>query len=229
MKKRGAGHVEILISFVLFIGFIGLAFFFFNPSNSSRVVSSALDYTLIEVSDSIITSVDFYGIKHNSSCNSTIGVNIGSETIGKNVRAFKPSGGTVPSSISGNFVFIDFQTEDFINIVLSEEIAAGIAAGVGDTDDFCYEIASTDSREIFSEKKANALVSTYDLDYNSLKEQFNLLSRMDFSFELVLPSKSITASKEIPQDLEVFSDVESKETITEQGELVFADLIVKIW
>lgn len=63
MNKRGASHVEMIIAFVLFTGFLISALIFFSPTRTSRLVDSTLAYAFNEIQDASITRLTTYSIK----------------------------------------------------------------------------------------------------------------------------------------------------------------------
>ena len=69
IAKRGLSHIEVMISFVLFLSFVGFILFFFNPFTNSRLADSSLSYLenkfandfSVELRQISIKISDYYG------------------------------------------------------------------------------------------------------------------------------------------------------------------------
>ena len=61
--KKGISHIEIILAFVLFIGFVGFALFFFRPTDTSRLVDTSLIYTFDEIEKKAGVEVGEYVVK----------------------------------------------------------------------------------------------------------------------------------------------------------------------
>ena len=233
MEKRGASHIEMILAFVLFTGFVIFAFIFFNPVGSDRLVDTTTDYTFTEIIDVGSVQLETFSVKidtESQDIKDPIAVDLESIDLEKNVRVENQDGGSLPSKKIGDIVHFDWDT-DFAMIKISEDINPS-------TSDFntnplnpdLYEIASSDSRKVLSEKKMEELKTRYQSNYNNLKEEFNLPGRAQFGFSLTNSDGfDITPETSIPEGLDVFSDSRRHEVLKENGELIFADLIVKIW
>ena len=95
-----------------------------------------------------------------------------------------------------------------------------------------FELASSSSRRIISEKRAIELSKSYSDSerYQQLKEQLKLPPIMDFSFVFSFSEEDfVRAEREVPAGVEVFSKIERVEVLRENGSVVFADFSVAIW
>ena len=63
MKKRGLSHIEVLFSFLIFVGFVMLALYFFSPFRSGRLVDTSLDYAMREVKKNVFVEVESFSYK----------------------------------------------------------------------------------------------------------------------------------------------------------------------
>ena len=231
--KRGAGHIEVIISMVLFIGFVMFVFYFFNPIKSSRIVDSSLPYLFSEINENLNVELETYSVKvdENIGLNDVLAVELSPETLdSKKVRVedyYETK--RLESRYSGNTVYIKPEGEDFILIKICEDFedyqddTGDAQYGEGD-----YVISYVGTREIFSEKKAEELNQKYLEDYESLRSEFNL-GRTNFGFSLVFSDSQVRAEKFIPAGTDVFSEYRRKEVLRESGELEFADLIAMVW
>jgi len=67
--KRGISHIEMILSFVIFVSAVGLALYFFSPTDSSRLVESTLGYSLREIGQNTSVTLEgvSIGINHSAS------------------------------------------------------------------------------------------------------------------------------------------------------------------
>jgi len=76
-NKRGISHIEVILSFVIFVGFLTFALFFFNPLDSSRVLDSSLFYAFDEISDNVSIKLESYSVTINNTVSDlVVGINI---------------------------------------------------------------------------------------------------------------------------------------------------------
>ena len=219
LNKRGISHVEVIMSFVLFFGFVSFAFYFFSPFESGRTLDSSLDYAFDEVLENVSTTLESYSVVFPTGCSD--------QTV------------KIDSAISGNYFggtrdgtkFCGFGPGDFITILISEDFTYS-AGSCNDVTSPCSSISSSENKKVLSENKIDELKSIYDDDekYSKIKENFNLPGRIDFGFSLVFDDESsIVAEKEIPSNLEVVAKEDRIEIIRQNGNIEFADLIIKVW
>lgn len=217
LNKRGISHVEVIVSFVLFLGFVGFAFYFFSPFESGRTLDSSLDYAFDEVVENVSTTLESYSVVFPPDCTDT--------TV------------KIDGAISGNYFggtrdenkFCGFSPQDFITILISEDFS-DYAGSCSDVQTPCSNISSSENKQVLSENKINNLLQNYNEDYGNLKENFNLPGRIDFGFSLVFDDgTSIVTEREIPSNLEVVAKEDRVEIIRQNGDIEFADLVVKVW
>lgn len=240
MDKRGISHVEVLLSFLIFIGFVIFALYFFNPGNTSRVVGSSMDYIFSEIEDEVFVAVESYSISINDigrALGDSITVEVKTKLSGWNVRVENWRGDAIPSRREGDLVHFRKSGvvygggKGFVVVKISEDYEPYSGAVGGSLhDETIYEIASSNTDRVVSEKRFKDLKSRYETDYINLKEEFNLPGRVEFGFRLRFDDGSeIIAENEIPNGVDVFSELKRVEVLRENGEIKFADLFVKIW
>ena len=225
--NKGAAHIEIIISMVLFIGFVMFVFYFFNPIKSSRIVDSSLPYLFNEINGKLNVELETYSVKIDEVAE-VIKIEENIDLQDKNIRVenyYETK--ELPSAIIEGKIYFKPGEEKFVLIKICEDLEAytGWEAGAqGGT----YTISYVGTRDIFSEKKAKELNQTYFENYAGLKDEFNLI-RTDFAFSLVFSDSEIKAERFIPAGTDVFSEYKRKEVLRESGELEFVDLIAMVW
>ncbi|MCA9485893.1 MAG: hypothetical protein KC506_03555 [Nanoarchaeota archaeon] len=232
MKKRGSSHTEIILAFVIFIAAVGFALFVFSPSSGGKKVETYLTYTFTEVTRKTETGLEVYSVilHPEKIVEDTIGVSF--PEIVKNARVETYEGVELTSSRNGDIVYFqrgssDWSEIDFVNVKFSDDFDLQDSF-TGTHNDSYYDISTSYEKEIISEKKFKKLLDSYNSDYDSLKEDFNL--KIDLAFSLVFDDGSeIKAEKDIPLGLEVYSDSKRVEVLRENGDIVFGDLKVLVW
>ena len=123
IAKRGLSHIEVMISFVLFLSFVGFILFFFNPFTNSRLADSSLSYLenkfandfSAELRQISIKISDYYGDEE-------IPILIPDIPSEMNVRVESKEGRVLPSirdTLSG-MVYLDRQGENFVILLFSD-------------------------------------------------------------------------------------------------------------
>lgn len=230
-SKRGAGHIEFILSMVLFIGVVGFVLFFFRPGDSSRTIESSLAYGFDEVAKNSSVVLDSYSVKiEGVVLNDKILIEL-PNTAGKVSRVANEGGAVLKSEVASsgvNFEPNNMGGETFFIIKLSEDFIPS-AKPTGNLGSATYEVSSSTSSNIVSEKRIKELNKSYEADYEEVKERFNLPG-VEFSFSLVFADDDkIEGVKEIPSGLEVYSDSKRIEVLRENGKTKFADLVLRVW
>ncbi|MFH1802632.1 MAG: hypothetical protein ABH864_04220 [archaeon] len=239
MEKRGISHIEVILAFVIFIAAVGFGLYFFNTGDSDRVVDATLTYAFREIEGNTTTSVEVYSVDLNKTSilpgTSVIALNFsGVEGMS---QAVNYSGNRLNSSRGGSdgelvFVFSeDWANEEFLFVMFGEEFYDDSVSAVEHNETY-YRIGSSEVRKLISEKRFVELNDSYYSNYGELKKQenFNIPDRADFGFSLVFEEgDAIVAEREIPDGFEVFSERKRVEVLRTNNEVVFADLIVKVW
>tara|TARA_Y100000310_G_scaffold345769_1_gene469616 strand:- start:5541 stop:6245 length:705 start_codon:yes stop_codon:yes gene_type:complete len=234
MKKKGVSHIEIILSFLLFVGFVGAALYFFSPVDSSRLVDSTLSYSFREIQENVSVGVDSYSVKINSDIylgvREIIAIGINGISSEKKVRVEDKNGVELPSSRIGDKVIVDRGSENFVFVKFSEDYINDGILGDVELNESEYELASFSSREEISERRFSDLIDLYGEDVVGLKEDFNLPNRIDFGFSLRYSGGGeIGTEDEVPGNVEVFSDFRQVVVLRDGGESEFGDLVVRIW
>jgi len=259
MKKRGLSHIEVILSFIIFIGAVGFALYFFSPTNSSRLVDTSLDYINREISKNITVNLKTYSINVNNTpdangnslsnppYSNTLPLQIDgicSQNNGSRVENI--SGEVLPSRIGqggsgcssgGDKIYVKneagWEESDFIYVKVSEDLNNTEDPNSGGNPPLnkrLYKISTVNSEELFSEKRILGLNKTYYENYYELKEQFNLPRRVNFGFSFSFTNgDEIKAERMIPSGLEVFSKVDRVEVLRKNGKVEYADFIMKVW
>jgi hypothetical protein len=237
MQKRGLSNIEFILSFVLFIGFVMAALYFFNPVRDVKVLESSKSYVIGELTRNVTVELDSYSIKimpdASPSNDGVIAVNILGIDPAKNVSMEDYYGKRMDSLREGDRIYIKVGTgSNMINFTIvkfSEDFTAGTVSEKPAPDKY-YKIASSSAEEVISEKRLLQLNDSYYNDYLLLKKQLGIPTEVDFAFELEFPNGyKISAARDIPLRAEVFAETQIKEILRKDGTTEFANFMVRIW
>jgi len=232
MNKRGVGHLEIILAFVLFVAAVFFALYFFSPVDQSRLIDSSLQYAKDEIIKNTTVGLITYTAKLNVSAGvNAIAINFSSVPLNMNVKVTNSQGILINSTKSGSAVYLQgpFQGNDFITIMFCEDFNNTFMINPVQVNTNYYQIASTNSESIISEKRILELKEAYEQDYPYLKKKFNLPGRINFGFSLDFPNlDKIKSEKEISGQ-EVYSDNKEVKVLRLNNDIVSATLYVKIW
>lgn len=228
-NNKGFGHVEAVLTLVIFIAFIVFAFVFFNPFRTSRTLSSTLDYAWREVTGYSNEVVESYSVFFNPTAPLIVALAIPGAPQ-KNATVLDISGNIIPSFNNQIGVNFNKPSDNFAVIQYSNNFSAGnsIVGALAIQSD--YSISSSDSSEIIFEDHLLFLNLTYYSNYTGLKKQFNLPNRVDFGFLVVFSDGSkIESLKEIPSGFEIQAKRDRVQVVRSSGKIEYAEVIVQVW
>ncbi len=235
MRKRGASHIEVILAVILFIGFVGVALYFFSPANSNRIVDSSLSYVFSEVKKNTTVDLEVYSVKLLIETKPKISITM--EEINdienkKRERVENKDYQLLNSRKDGNTIYIERNGNDFFYIMISEDFRGGVLDRGNPIPPEAYKKGITSSRKVISEKRVERLRDRYDNNengYTDLKREFNIPGRVEFSFELLFYDGSKIGPEREVEGSEVFSKNENVEVLRNDGTREFAVLRVKVW
>lgn len=231
MKNRGAGNIEFILAFVLFVSFTATALYFFSPVKNVQTLESSREYVEGAIVANASVELESYSIIiDEDNHENNIEVSLPGISSTKSVRAVGYYGNLLESKRETNSDRVCFSRsqERLIALYFSEDIEGEWGGCSGSAEG--YEIASSTRANAISEKKILQLKERYSTNYSLLKKELGVPSGIDFSFSFEFPdNENITAERAIPLRREVFSDVQTKEILRENGELVFGYISVKVW
>ena len=186
-KKRASGHIEVMISFVIFIGLIVFLFIMLNPLKIFSASKSMLDTTTNKVIENVSTELTSSSVKVTSlpegSMEDCLTISLKSkaeeELIVKN-----ETGGEVESAKGTETLSFKYDGSNrFYRISLSENIfptkllVGSSCATLEPTD---YQLGITRTRDIISSEKLKTFTEEYTEDYDALKTSLGLENNFNF-------------------------------------------------
>lgn len=194
-NKKAMSHVEMIISFIIFIGFISFLLVVFNPLKIASPSSSYLDVTENRILKNVSTNLTIISMKINSSIYGSIGncfsINKTEDT-GEIITENNKSE-IINSKISEDKILIE-KSGDFYRLYFSEEFENTNSGGLTG----CYVLQEDEyllgvSRfyEVISNISLSNLFKDYDENYLQLKETLGL--KNDFYISVKESSKNSAA------------------------------------
>jgi len=236
--KKGVSHIEIILSFIIFIGAVSAGLYFFNPISTSKLTDVTFDYAVREIEKSSSTTITSFSVGINNTAigyamydKDVIGIMIEGVQTGMATNTSDLNGNGLKSKREGDNVYVEWDNKDFIKIDFNEEFEDDSlsTSGISIDEDF-YDIASSNKETMLSEKKILELNKSYHLDYFALHDNFNLPSRTNFGFELDFGNgDTINVDRDKPDNINIFSESKRVKVLRKNGDRKFADLIVRLW
>jgi len=228
--KQGFSHIEVVLSFVIFLGFLIFLFAIFNPFKINSKSDVYIDITERAIMDNISAKVDFFTMKLKEDASGcfyfTYGLNLSNIVVKDNSYSRTDASSILIDNKkqikidgAGNFFYI-YSSDEFEESVVSgscEELT-------GDE----YNIGLFRSYEMVSFSKLNSLAENYNSDYLNLKKGMGLTK--DFSFNVRESSGNITltTNKKTPKT-EVFARDKPIQLVYQNGSFKYAILNIKTW
>ncbi len=244
-KKRGISHVEVVLSFIIFISFLTFLFLFFNPIKTIKNNPLFLDVVEREIKKNVSTNFSILTLKLDDPPSSnnppklcfyfTYDSDLGNVTVKKmiqdnyeEVQAYSKDIGNGRKKI-----YINDANNNFFYLYFSPSFNENEFAGVN-----ClkykkeeYSLGLLRSYVAESYDKLIELNNTYYRNYNELKNLFKIPNSIDFSFSVrdSLGNNIISARKEIKRKTNVFSKDSNIKILYNNGTIKYAILNVQVW
>lgn len=229
MQKRGFSHIEMVLAFLIFISVLFFSLYFLSIGSSSNLAKSSLEYSEDALLKNISVNIESYSLRLVSSAgviaiDMPAGVSGGSSVKGNN-------GIKVDSVLENNKLYFKPSTESFYTIYISEEIKkVDPFTERPAVDKSKYDLAESNKIKVFSEKRMLELNKSYHLDYGEFQKVFSLGQNVNLGYNMIFSdSDFIIIDREIPENTDVFAISTRGEVIRTSGDIIFADLITKVW
>ena len=211
--KKAQGHVEMILSLTIFVGFLLFLFIFLNPFAETKEQSYRMEDIQATIMNEITIDVGRLSVIENE----TNGCYNITEKIkndyGINYREVKEK------NRKYNVYFSDFLTpgapNENKNCILGKN----------------YSLGTYSKEDFISYKKIQELNRSYELDYKGLKEKLGITE--DFSFDVKdLSGNDVTelgANRKIPKGVDVKTIEMPVRIIDENGKILEYLFDIKVW
>ena len=239
MDKRGVSHIEIIMSFIIFIGFVLFAFYILDPSKDLEILDSSAVYSISEIKERSMTQLQIFSIVFDVSLltESAIVELDSSINVNEGVQVYNYKGDLLSSRTEDSKIYFD---PSQINTKSSKgfaiiKIGKGLKAknnyvGAGSFNENSYTIASSDTINLISESKLKEFEKKFDEDYLALKEEIGLPKNVDLGFSLIIDNtEKIRKGSDAPSNKQVISKTEILDVLTDSGEIKKGRLVIRVW
>ncbi len=236
MAKKGAGHIEVILSFVMFFLFVGFLLVFIQPPEAVNLSGSVISSLHDTFKEENIVNLSRFSIKTTeplSGYPDCFFINVDGQYFvydleGRNSLVKDASGNILDSSFEGsgnvgkiNLVEVD---GDFYRVYLAEGFEdAGLSSCEEYTD--LYSFGSILERKIISSQSLSEMKVLYENDYESLKKELRIPEVFDFA----IVSPLVKMERTVPENAEVNAKDYLEEVLMEDGTIKNVRFTLKVW
>ena len=178
--KKSQGHIEVIISFVIFIGFVLTFFLFLNPLNRVAINPSALDDIQAILFDNLSSPVKYVPVRLHSIQDACFEINDALD-LGNTTIVFDSNGKILTSQLNNGKISISNSGEEKFYKIYSSDLFEGSTLSLCialDSSDYGFGVLSSENRIFFENLKS--LQRDYISDYDGLRKNLKIRSNFDF-------------------------------------------------
>ena len=217
IHKKGSSHLEIIISFVLFMGFTMFLLFSIQPTKKDLLEESILLGLKNRFFDNVVTNVSGTLVNINQTINVPASSNRCIE------GACKPTEFTGPSIVD---VGVPARTCFHYVVSSSEFVSSPGQLSLCSSGPRNYTLGYIEKQQVISNKSLQVMQKKYYENYGGLKTDLGVPDVVDFA---IISSNNFSMSKTVPDDAEVIAAMYRKGVLYSNGSIVNQDFIVKVW
>ncbi len=235
-NKKAQGHVEMILSFLIFLGFVLASFAFLNPLKGESIVPRFLEMTektileKVEIEYSVIPMRIKEGVPLNKPCfkiSEEDFSDIGDKVIVKDDEGKR--GNAVKSGEEVSIRLWDTKIPDFLFLYFSDEFRESSqncveTLSLGKDE---YELGVLRKEKAVFEGKLQELEEKYESDYEGLKDELGITN--DFSFSISGDLTWESSEKYKPQKDEVFAKDVLLTVIDKNGGFKSIIMNIQVW
>lgn len=206
-SKGGSAHLEMITSFIIFVGFTLFLMYTINPGNAQNNLADAV----------------LLGLENNFFNNVTSNVSI---VLVRNVSM----GDSLcrPWEITENSLYFqDLDNSSFFYIYSSPDFEDDTSL-LNCTEQDSYMLGFVDVREVISNQSLYVLQTRYESDYDGLKQYLKVPPTADFSAR-IMDTDEYSLSKRIPDETPVTAGNYRHSVLYQNGTIIDHDFEIKIW
>jgi hypothetical protein len=247
-KNRRGSHIDVILSFVIFISFVIFFYAMIQPNITAREGKTAfLNYMESEIARNLsgrdLTAISILAEPQNPhTCLQLTGFAANAGISSLNLVLENSTGSIFPAYKSGGDLYIDMAADPNSKLfnayyspdfeVIEDNSLGGCTALILDTPPNSYSINREESYT-YSYIWGNdivKLIESYNSDYNSVKEQFDISEVNNFGFDFTYQDGTVIGTQNnIPASAVVYSGNSPVVYVSEGGGLEAGNLIVRVW
>lgn len=229
-NKRGAGHVDVIVSFVIFTSFIIFLLIYLNPLKNLRNITD-LDITKNKILDYISVEFSVTSLTLNSSFMETAIVGdcfYFSSSLPDKIIIEDESLNAVEGIKTDGRVYFKYTGERFYRIYSSEELEerALDITSCTELEESDYTLGVARVYKKVSSSKLNDFFSNYNENYGQLKKNLGLIN--NFNVIVETETETFKAEKYKPET-EIMARTLSIEILDENAGLKPAIINIRVW
>ncbi|MFA5485254.1 MAG: hypothetical protein WC260_03345 [Candidatus Pacearchaeota archaeon] len=228
INKRGASnHLEMILSFVLFLGFFFFVIIFLQPYETSVLTTSIVDgayYNFLQYTNEEVVQ---FSIKINQAPKSCLSILLPTSFQGYNsVFVYDINNNFSNSKIlNENIIVKNENLNSFFNIILVKDLVQPSEVLTCSNVYENYQIGGILNESIISYQKIQDLKNEYDSNYEKLKDVFAVPGKFDFAIN----SEIISLERPIPDNIKIMAKSYSEKVILENGTIINVEFIIRAW
>ena len=230
-NKKAASHIEIVLSFVIFVGFLIFLFAIFQPTKIGKKSEIIIDNLERSFKERVSSQLYFFTINTNES----IGCFIIEYALNDNQKVIvkDSSRKTLNANSSASEIFINGENNNFFFIYISQDFNEneGSFFECRKLEKTAYNVGLLRNYDVVSYKALEELKTEYDNNYERLKSGMNIPNSQNFAFIIkdVSGTEIISGRKRLSKAREVFAREIPIELAEPNGDTRIAILNLQIW
>jgi hypothetical protein len=223
--KRGSGHLEMIIAFVLFVLFVLFLFLIIKPYKTEGIGNSILD--TLEDSFERETEVDLIRVSLKVSNNEA-------ECFKVDISEIVSVGNSIVRDHNQEIVSSDFNVGQLEVIRKKGFFYTYVSGSLDDGDETCnylvedFDVGGVVEKKILSDISIIQIEGDYNSNYELLRTRLNLPSSVDFAI-VDLHDGAYSLERNIPAGINVLSKSYVREVLFSNGTIETKEFILKVW
>ena len=233
-NNKGATHVGVILSLVIFVGFLIFLYTVVTPGvQTQKNKQLATDYLKIKLQEEFSANLTAVTITATYSsgadqCLQVDNLALGLENL--NIVVKDNVGNIIDSEKQGNYLKIALDNADeFFKIYYSEEEFIAQQAPVCLTDITVYNVNSLKTSERIFETKIIDFFSRYEIDYEDLKESLDIPFETGFSFNFTYDNGTVVGPEITERYQELYVEDFSVEYVNREANISAGTLTIMTW
>jgi hypothetical protein len=230
MNKKGMSHhIEMVISFVIFIGFVFFVLIFVKPHESVYLTGSIVEgvhYNFVEYVSTDYTKI-FVSVNSSNLANDCFELDLPEELLkygGENTLVKKYDGSGEYGSMYDTILSVTNKENTSYYVFVSDDFEDDVITGPC-SPAVVYRFGGVLNERVVSMEKMESLKAEYFEDNDEIKSKLAIPD----VFEFAIDSEIISIEKVIPEDVEVFTRDYVERVLLSDGSTKFVRFTVKVW
>lgn len=221
--KKGSSHFEILISFVMFVGFTLFLIFTLEPTKTDLLEESILFNVQSIFFEQTTTNVSYVLVDSNKNQTNGNRCPTGFDNRVCYPLEIKNDGNKINVPVVGKECLNTiYASSEFINTVTKE---CKIDSAEDKKDQ--YLIGYIYREDVLSNKSLRQMAVNYSTNYAALKDKLKVPEVVDFA--IISSDGNFTMDKTVPDESAVIAGTYRKKVLYANGSIVNHDFTVKVW